>query len=133
MGVYLVTEFKRKHKKDPPENKRSLQHLWTACDRAKRIISSFTQASIEIDAGWTAISLCSKTNMHSIRMGWRKSVHPLSQNLINLFGNNLSICNTGSNPTRRHCSNSRNLFIYFFLFIYLFIYSFIYLFIYLFI
>merc|ERR1719481_678657 len=50
MVQYLVTEFKRKHKKDPSENKRSLRRLRTACERAKRTLSSSAQASIEIDA-----------------------------------------------------------------------------------
>lgn len=48
---HLVKEFKRKNKgKDPTANKRSLRRLRTACERAKRTLSSSTQASIEIDA-----------------------------------------------------------------------------------
>lgn len=47
---HFTTEFKRKHKKDLKENKRALRRLRTACERAKRTLSSSTQASIEIDS-----------------------------------------------------------------------------------
>merc|ERR1712119_83607 len=40
----------RKHKKDITSNKRALRRLRTACERAKRTISSSAQASIEIDS-----------------------------------------------------------------------------------
>lgn len=47
---HFVQEFKRKHKKDLESNKRALRRLRTACERAKRTLSSSTQASIEIDS-----------------------------------------------------------------------------------
>ncbi|KAI4878371.1 hypothetical protein NFI96_008154, partial [Prochilodus magdalenae] len=47
---HFVEEFKRKHKKDISQNKRALRRLRTACERAKRTLSSSTQASIEIDS-----------------------------------------------------------------------------------
>ena len=47
---HFIQEFKRKHKKDPSDNKRALRRLRTACERAKRTLSSSTQASIEIDS-----------------------------------------------------------------------------------
>ena len=47
---HFLSEFKRKHKKDISNNKRSLRRLRTACEKAKRTLSSGTQASIEIDA-----------------------------------------------------------------------------------
>lgn len=50
MVNHFVQEFKRKHKKDIAENKRALRRLRTACERAKRTLSSSTQASIEIDS-----------------------------------------------------------------------------------
>jgi len=50
MVNHFVQEFKRKHKKDPSENKRALRRLRTACERAKRTLSSSTQASVEIDS-----------------------------------------------------------------------------------
>ncbi|KAL7671518.1 hypothetical protein ACOME3_006414 [Neoechinorhynchus agilis] len=50
MVEHFVNEFKRKTKKDISVNKRSLRRLRTACERAKRTLSSSTQASIEIDS-----------------------------------------------------------------------------------
>jgi len=51
MVDHFVSEFKRKHKKDGlKENKRALRRLRTACERAKRTLSSSTQANIEIDS-----------------------------------------------------------------------------------
>jgi len=48
---HFCTEFKRKHKKDGlQQNKRALRRLRTACERAKRTLSSSTQANIEIDS-----------------------------------------------------------------------------------
>merc|ERR1719290_955606 len=47
---HFVQEFKRKHKKDLKGNKRALRRLRTACERAKRTLSSSAQASIEIDS-----------------------------------------------------------------------------------
>jgi len=50
MVDYFLTDFKRKHKKDMSSNNRSLRRLRTACERAKRTLSSSTQAHIEIDS-----------------------------------------------------------------------------------
>jgi heat shock protein 1/8 len=50
MVNHFVAEFKRKHKKDLTSNPRALRRLRTACERAKRTLSSSTQASIEIDS-----------------------------------------------------------------------------------
>merc|ERR1711970_749229 len=47
---HFVQEFKRKHKKDITGNPRALRRLRTACERAKRTLSSSTQTSIEIDS-----------------------------------------------------------------------------------
>ncbi|EDV40220.1 uncharacterized protein Dana_GF24052, isoform B [Drosophila ananassae] len=48
--THFVQEFQRKHKRDLAQNKRALRRLRTACERAKRTLSSSTQASIEIDS-----------------------------------------------------------------------------------
>ena len=48
--THFVQEFKRKHKKDITDNARAMRRLRTACERAKRSLSSSTQASIEIDS-----------------------------------------------------------------------------------
>jgi heat shock protein 1/8 len=47
---HFVSEFKRKHKKDLSTNVRALRRLRTACERAKRTLSSSAQTSIEIDS-----------------------------------------------------------------------------------
>ncbi|CAF1578918.1 unnamed protein product, partial [Adineta steineri] len=48
MVTHFVQEFKRKNNKDLSQNKRGLRRLRTACERAKRTLSSSSQASIEI-------------------------------------------------------------------------------------
>lgn len=50
MVNHFVQEFKRKNKKDITSSKRAVRRLRTACERAKRTLSSSTQASIEIDS-----------------------------------------------------------------------------------
>merc|ERR1711959_329737 len=49
---HFCAEFKRKSKKDllGSGNKRALRRLRTACERAKRTLSSSAQASVEIDS-----------------------------------------------------------------------------------
>lgn len=47
---HFVQEFKRKNKQDITNNKRALRRLRTACERAKRTLSSSNSASIEIDS-----------------------------------------------------------------------------------
>ncbi|XP_063590073.1 heat shock 70 kDa protein cognate 4-like [Penaeus indicus] len=50
MVNHFTQEFQRKYKKDMTSNKRALRRLRTACERAKRTLSSSTQASLEIDS-----------------------------------------------------------------------------------
>ena len=50
MVNHFITEFKRKNKKDLSGNARSLRRLRTACERAKRTLSSATETTIEIDS-----------------------------------------------------------------------------------
>ncbi|CAH1967555.1 unnamed protein product [Acanthoscelides obtectus] len=57
---HFVEDFKRKHKKDLSGNTRALRRLRTACERAKRTLSSSTEASIEIDALHDGIDFYSK-------------------------------------------------------------------------
>ncbi|BAT76163.1 heat shock 70 kDa protein [Vigna umbellata] len=52
---HFVTEFKRKHKKDISGNARALRRLRTACERAKRTLSSTAQTTIEIDSLYEGI------------------------------------------------------------------------------
>jgi len=50
MVDFFVKEFQRKYKKDISGNQRALRRLRTACERAKRTLSSATQATVEIDS-----------------------------------------------------------------------------------
>ena len=52
---HFVQEFKRKFKKDLSSNSRALRRLRTACERAKRTLSSATHTSIEIDSLYEGI------------------------------------------------------------------------------
>ncbi|KAG0672842.1 Heat shock protein SSA1 [Kluyveromyces marxianus] len=54
---HFVQEFKRKNKKDLTTNQRALRRLRTACERAKRTLSSSAQTSIEIDSLFEGIDL----------------------------------------------------------------------------
>ncbi|XP_073044185.1 heat shock 70 kDa protein-like [Primulina eburnea] len=47
---HFVAEFRRKNKKDISGNARALRRLRTACERAKRTLSSTTQTTIEVDS-----------------------------------------------------------------------------------
>jgi L1 cell adhesion molecule like protein len=55
MVDYFLQEFKRRHRKDMSTNQRALRRLRTACERAKRTLSSSTQAHIEIDSLYDGI------------------------------------------------------------------------------
>lgn len=50
MVNYFVNEFKRKHNKDITKNQKALRRLRTACERAKRTLSSSAEATVEIDS-----------------------------------------------------------------------------------
>lgn len=52
---YFMDEFKRKHKVDCSVNKRALRRLKTACERAKKTLSSGQQASVEIESFYEGI------------------------------------------------------------------------------
>ena len=56
---YFVEEFKRKNKKDLRESKRALRRLRTACESAKRTLSSATVANLEIDGLFEGIDFAS--------------------------------------------------------------------------
>ena len=60
MVAYFVEEFKRKHRKDLRSSPRALRRLRTACERAKRTLSSSSEASIEIDALFEGVDFYSK-------------------------------------------------------------------------
>ncbi|KAG4384144.1 hypothetical protein AAZX31_13G206100 [Glycine max] len=59
MVDYLVSIFKRRYKKDIGENPKALGRLRSACEKAKRILSSSSQTTIELD------SLCGGVDLHA--------------------------------------------------------------------
>jgi L1 cell adhesion molecule like protein len=56
---HFAEEFKRKNKKDLTTDKRALRRLRTACERAKRSLSTLTKASVEIDSLFQGVDFCS--------------------------------------------------------------------------
>lgn len=50
MMEYCMADFKKKHKTDLSSSKRSIRRLQTACESAKKTLSSSTSAVIEIDS-----------------------------------------------------------------------------------
>jgi hypothetical protein len=56
---FNLQEFKRKNKKDISDNPRALRRLRTACERAKRTLSSAAQTSIELDSLYEGIDFYS--------------------------------------------------------------------------
>lgn len=59
---HLADEFKRKFRKDIRNNPRALRRLRTAAERAKRTLSSSTEANIEIDALYEGIDFYTKVS-----------------------------------------------------------------------
>jgi L1 cell adhesion molecule like protein len=59
MVEHFADEFMRKHKVDLRENKRSVRRLRTACESAKRTLSSASVANIEIDSLYEGIDFAS--------------------------------------------------------------------------
>ncbi|XP_050311684.1 heat shock protein 68-like [Anthonomus grandis grandis] len=57
---HFCEEFKRKFKKDLASNPRAIRRLRTAAERAKRTLSSSTEATIEIDALFEGIDFYTK-------------------------------------------------------------------------
>lgn len=59
---HLCKEFERKFKKNLRQNPRSLRRLRTAAERAKRTLSSSTEATIEIDALYEGLDFYTKVS-----------------------------------------------------------------------
>merc|ERR1711972_484935 len=55
MVDYYVQDFRRKNKKDITTNPRAVRRLRTACERAKRTLSTIVHTSIEIDSLYEGI------------------------------------------------------------------------------
>ena len=56
---HFSNEFKRKHQLDISDNNRALRRLRTACERAKRTLSSGNTASLEIDSLYEGVDFFS--------------------------------------------------------------------------
>ena len=80
---YFIDEFKRKNKVDLSENKRSLRRLKTACERAKRTLSSSATASIELESLYEGIDFftsISKARFESLCMNlFQKCINPVTR------------------------------------------------------
>ena len=80
---YFIDEFKRKHKLDLSENKRSMRRLKTACERAKRTLSSSNTASIELESLFDGIDFFSsitKARFESLCMNlFQKCMNPVTK------------------------------------------------------
>jgi L1 cell adhesion molecule like protein len=84
MVKHFCNEFKRKHRgKDLSGDPRSMRRLRSACERAKRTLSSATQAFIEIDALYGGIdfnSTISRAKFEEINMSlFRNTMAPVEK------------------------------------------------------
>ncbi|XP_061354353.1 heat shock 70 kDa protein-like isoform X1 [Gastrolobium bilobum] len=80
---HFVAEFKRKQKKDISTSARALRRLRTACERAKRTLSSTTQTTIEIDSLYEGIdfySTITRARFEELNMDlFRKCMEPVEK------------------------------------------------------
>lgn len=83
MVDHFAAEFKRKTRKDIINNQRALRRLRTACERAKRTLSSSTQAHIEIDSlveGIDFNSIITRARFEDLNMDYfRKCMEPVQK------------------------------------------------------
>ena len=83
MVDWCVQEFKRKTKLDVSGNARAMRRLRTACERAKRALSSATQSSIEIDSlmeGQDFLATMTRAKFEQLcEPIFRRTVAPLDQ------------------------------------------------------
>ena len=83
MVEHFTQEFKRKYQKDLTTSQRALRRLRTACERAKRTLSSSTQAYIEIDSLFEGIdfnSQITRARFEELNMDYfRKTMAPVEK------------------------------------------------------
>ena len=83
MVSYFSNEFKRKYKKDLTTNERSMRRLRTSCERAKRTLSTASQAHIEIDSlfdGTDFNSTISRARFEDMNMDYfKKCMEPVEK------------------------------------------------------
>ncbi|KAH6583723.1 hypothetical protein BASA60_001290 [Batrachochytrium salamandrivorans] len=87
---HFSDEFKRKYKKDLTSNPRALRRLRTACERAKRTLSSAAQTSIEIDSLFEGVlrdSKIDKGSVHEVVLVGGSTRIPKIQKLISDYFN----------------------------------------------
>lgn len=79
----VLQEFKRKNKKDMSANPRAVRRLRTACERAKRTLSSSAQTTIEIDSLYEGIdfySTLTRARFEELNMDlFRKCMEPVEK------------------------------------------------------
>jgi len=80
---HFMVEFKRKHKLDISENKRSVRRLKTACEKAKRTLSSSTTANLEIDSLYEGVDFftsITRAKFESLCMNlFQKCIQPVAK------------------------------------------------------
>jgi heat shock protein 1/8 len=80
---YFMDEFKKKYKKDIAGNKRALRRLRTACESAKRTLSSATVANLEVDSLFDGIDFTSTITRAKFEnlcdTIFRKTMQPVEQ------------------------------------------------------
>ena len=80
---YFMDEFKRKNKVDISDNKRALRRLKTACERAKRTLSTSNTASLELESlaeGIDFFTSITKARFESLCLGlFNKCILPVTK------------------------------------------------------
>ena len=80
---HFMSEFKRKHKLDMSNNKRSVRRLKTACEKAKRTLSSSSTANLEIDSLFEGVDFftsITRAKFESLCMSlFQKCIQPVSK------------------------------------------------------
>lgn len=82
---HFASEFQRKHKKDVKSSARALRRLRTACERAKRTLSSTAQTTIELDSLFDGIDFATsitRARFEELNMDlFRKCMDPVEKSL----------------------------------------------------
>jgi len=83
MMQHFMAEFKRKHRLDISDNKRAVRRLKTACEKAKRTLSSSATASIEIDSFYEGVDFftnITRAKFESLCMNlFQKCIQPVAK------------------------------------------------------
>jgi L1 cell adhesion molecule like protein len=83
MVNYFVQEFKKKFRQDLTTNQRAVRRLRTACERAKRTLSSQPQANVEIDSlhdGIDFYNSITRAKFEELNMDlFRKCIEPVEK------------------------------------------------------